>query len=282
MPLSRLTTSCLRAQQPPNPLLRSLLSSPSSPVCTPSPRRPFSELTPQHHAQAALASATRKDEPPAPSFSNPQHSQQQRPRHPPGSRVFNYQSPAPSGRGADPARNGQRQGQGQGDNSYALVREAQRRWQQGRRAHAAGQQPPRPPRPNAAAAGVLDGMLESILPPAVAPRPSSAAARPRVDFAARWAAEVKAMDRDLALAPRDAYATRVRSSLGSNAVTVALRKMKRLVHESEMRKKLFAERAHERPGLRRKRLKMVRWRRRFAGDFRRICQRANKLAGQGW
>ena len=141
-------------------------------------------------------------------------------------------------------------------------------------------------------------MLESILPPAsaLAPRPSSAAASaagltfsarataasPRVDFAARWAAEVKAMDRDLSLAPRDAYATRVRSSLGSNAVTMALRKMKRLVHESEMRKKLFAERAHERPGLRRKRLRMVRWRRRFAGDFRRICQRANKLAGQGW
>jgi hypothetical protein len=295
MPLTRaVTTSRVRAQHPPNPLLfRAFLR-----------RRLFSDLAPRSNAQAALAETARRDDPPR----QPQRQQHRGPRGGSGSRVFDFQAPPPSSAQAtDLARSGDQQ-QGLAGSSYTLVRDAQRRWQQDRRAHTTGQaRPPPPPassrasgqqqqqrRPNAAAAGVLDGMLESIFPPSSPASPSlfssstgttgtaASPTRQRLDFAARWAAEVKALDRNLSLSPRDAYATRVRSSLGSNAVTAALRRMKRLVHASEMRKKLFSERAHERPGLRRKRLRMVRWRRRFAGDFNRICQRANKLAAQGW
>jgi hypothetical protein len=273
MPLSRVTTTCLRGQQAPNPLLLSLIFSSSPAAC--SPRRHFSELSPQR-AAAAVAEA-RKPDAAAPPASAAAHA---RPRRGSGSsvRVFDFQSPRPDRTEASPQRAQQPQ-----PNSYQLARDSQRQWARDQRSHTTG-------RPNAAAEGMLDGMLESIFPPSstLPPKPSVSTMfppttpRPKLDFAARWAAEVKALDRDLSLAPSDAYTTRVRSSLGSNAITMALRRVKRLVVESEVRKKLFSERSHERPGLKRKRLKMVRWRKRFAADFKKICTRANKLAAQGW
>jgi hypothetical protein len=289
MPFSRVATSCLRTHRPPNPLLLAL----------PSRARPFSDL-PAQHADAALAEARKPDAaadgPPSQRRLRQQQQQQFRPHS--HNLNFSPRDRQPQQQQQERAAGGKEGGEAAGEgkkSSYMLVREAQRRWEQGRRTHTTGEAPPAAPRgPNAAAAGVLDGMLASIIPPASSykspaafthrePGPAPGAPlRPKLDFAGRWASEVKAMDRDLSLAPRDAYAIRVRSTLGSGAITTALRNMKRLVIVSGLRGKMHSEKSHERPGLKRKRLKMLRWRRRFAGDFRKICQRANKLAGQGW
>lgn len=43
-----------------------------------------------------------------------------------------------------------------------------------------------------------------------------------------------------------------------------------------------AQRFHERPGLKRKRLKSQRWRNRFRTGFRATCDRVTELARQGW
>lgn len=43
-----------------------------------------------------------------------------------------------------------------------------------------------------------------------------------------------------------------------------------------------AQRYHERAGMKRKRLRMVRWRRRFMGGFRATVKRVMELRGQGW
>lgn len=43
-----------------------------------------------------------------------------------------------------------------------------------------------------------------------------------------------------------------------------------------------AQRFHERPGLKRKRLKSQRWRARFRNGFQATCQRVTELAKQGW
>jgi small subunit ribosomal protein MRP21 len=42
------------------------------------------------------------------------------------------------------------------------------------------------------------------------------------------------------------------------------------------------QRFHERPGLKRKRLKSERWRRRFKQAFRATCKRVDELRRQGW
>jgi hypothetical protein len=301
MHLSRVASSSLRNQQPPNPLLKAILLSSECSNCgrTQAQRR-FSEISPQRHAQAAVAEARKDEDVPAVNVV-------ERSGHTERRAGIAYRSTMQGmGRTAPPERQPHQQA---GMNSYLFAQEARKKWQQNQRTHTTGQASAPSsgqsqwavspgnnyrtmnPRGGSPASGVLDGMLESILRPASAVAPSSAASsmfppktdsRPKLDFAARWASEVKSMDKDLSLSPRDAYTTKIRSSLGSNAMTMALRKMKRLVHESEVRRKLFQERYHERPGLKRKRLKMVRWRKRFAGDFKKICQRANKLAGQGW
>jgi len=42
------------------------------------------------------------------------------------------------------------------------------------------------------------------------------------------------------------------------------------------------QRFHERPGLKRKRLRKERWRKRFKETFKGICERVKFLGKQGW
>lgn len=51
---------------------------------------------------------------------------------------------------------------------------------------------------------------------------------------------------------------------------------------NRVRREANMQRFHERPGLRRKRLKSQRWRERFLGGFKATVERVQELRGQGW
>ncbi|KAF2864489.1 hypothetical protein K470DRAFT_208573 [Piedraia hortae CBS 480.64] len=52
--------------------------------------------------------------------------------------------------------------------------------------------------------------------------------------------------------------------------------------QNKVRKEARTQKFHERPGLKRKRLKSERWRARFKENFRSTVQMVQKLRGQGW
>ncbi|KAL6851351.1 hypothetical protein ACO1O0_008479 [Amphichorda felina] len=58
--------------------------------------------------------------------------------------------------------------------------------------------------------------------------------------------------------------------------------LNRLLREGRVKELWHRQRFHERPGLRRKRLKMVRWRKRFKGGFKATAARVCELKKQGW
>lgn len=64
--------------------------------------------------------------------------------------------------------------------------------------------------------------------------------------------------------------------------TVAFRVLDRLVKDQKVRNKYHSQRFHERPGLRRKRLKSERWRARFKAGFKATVSRVLELKKQGW
>ena len=62
----------------------------------------------------------------------------------------------------------------------------------------------------------------------------------------------------------------------------AFRNLDALCARNKVRADFNAQRFHERPGLKRKRLRRVRWRRRFKEGFRAIVAKVHKMKKQGW
>lgn len=54
------------------------------------------------------------------------------------------------------------------------------------------------------------------------------------------------------------------------------------VRKNKVSQDLMKQRFHERPGLKRKRLRRERWRARFKDGFKATCTRVRELARQGW
>ncbi len=54
------------------------------------------------------------------------------------------------------------------------------------------------------------------------------------------------------------------------------------VAQNRIRQDFQSQRYHERPGLKRKRLKSERWQRRFKRGFKETVRRVKELTGQGW
>lgn len=62
----------------------------------------------------------------------------------------------------------------------------------------------------------------------------------------------------------------------------SLRTLERIVAANRVRADTNKQRFHERPGLRRKRLRSERWRRRFKADFQATVRRVQELKRKGW
>jgi hypothetical protein len=62
----------------------------------------------------------------------------------------------------------------------------------------------------------------------------------------------------------------------------SFRLMEQLVARNKVRSTFNFQRFHERPGLKRKRLKSLRWRKRFMLGFRAAVNRVKQLKKQGW
>ena len=82
---------------------------------------------------------------------------------------------------------------------------------------------------------------------------------------------------------------RLRPSTGrtiqrTNKVTAerAFQSLHRLMAQNKVRADFNMQRFHERPGLKRKRLKSQRWRKRFKVGFQAVVKRVTELRKQGW
>jgi hypothetical protein len=91
------------------------------------------------------------------------------------------------------------------------------------------------------------------------------------------------------LSKRDEVPLKLRPSTGRTVyvqgrinVPLAFNMMSALVHQNGVARDHKTQKFHERPGLRRKRLKSSRWRNRFMKGFKAACTRATELAKQGW
>jgi small subunit ribosomal protein MRP21 len=62
----------------------------------------------------------------------------------------------------------------------------------------------------------------------------------------------------------------------------AFRLLEQSVARNKVRSDFTGQRYHERPGLKRKRLRRVRWRKRFMEGFRATVSRVKELKKQGW
>jgi ribosomal protein S21 len=62
----------------------------------------------------------------------------------------------------------------------------------------------------------------------------------------------------------------------------ALKALQRLVSQSKIKRIAREQKFHERPGMRRKRLKMARWRVRFKTGFQATTKRVREMKKQGW
>lgn len=91
--------------------------------------------------------------------------------------------------------------------------------------------------------------------------------------------------------PPSAAPMRLNSSLG-RTITVnpergmdvgrAFRALEMRCSQNQVRRQYVLQRFHERPGLKRKRLKSERWRRRFKENFRETVKMVQKMRKQGW
>ncbi|KAG9251602.1 uncharacterized protein F5Z01DRAFT_271949 [Emericellopsis atlantica] len=71
----------------------------------------------------------------------------------------------------------------------------------------------------------------------------------------------------------------VDQSLGLPA---ALKALQRLVSLSKIKRLATQQKFHERPGMKRKRLRMLRWRKRFKDGFQATTRRVREMKKQGW
>jgi Ribosomal protein S21 len=69
---------------------------------------------------------------------------------------------------------------------------------------------------------------------------------------------------------------------GDSNVAVKLRTLSALAVNNKVPQTFNRQRFHERPGLKRKRLKSERWRARFKRNFKAICGRVGDFTKQGW
>jgi hypothetical protein len=69
---------------------------------------------------------------------------------------------------------------------------------------------------------------------------------------------------------------------GGMDVSSGMRRLDMLIAINRVRSDFNSQRFHERPGLKRKRLKSVRWRSRFKASFNHVCSRVMHLKKQGW
>ncbi|KAL2204622.1 hypothetical protein CC79DRAFT_914588 [Sarocladium strictum] len=77
----------------------------------------------------------------------------------------------------------------------------------------------------------------------------------------------------------------VKNFTGPNAASsapVAINVLNKLVAQQGVRAKFNYQRFHERRGMKKKRLKMVRWRKQFKAGFRATVKRVMELKRQGW
>jgi ribosomal protein S21 len=105
--------------------------------------------------------------------------------------------------------------------------------------------------------------------------------RPKENALERWKAGVEAMDESLHLGLKTGRQMEV---VASNATDLAIKlgMLGALTSRNKVRQDERRQKFHERPGLKRKRLKRERWRKRFSTSFASICARATSLARQGW
>lgn len=80
----------------------------------------------------------------------------------------------------------------------------------------------------------------------------------------------------------DAYIGRQETIGKGVTLARALDKLNIKLALNRVRADVRKQRFHERPGLRRKRLKRERWRRRFKGGFVATVQKVQKMRKQGW
>jgi small subunit ribosomal protein MRP21 len=99
-----------------------------------------------------------------------------------------------------------------------------------------------------------------------------------------FAERVKSIDRNLRLSPRVAYRIPVNASMGSKdaALTRSLQMLDARTSRNKVVLRMRRQKFHERPGLRRKRVKKERWRKHFSMAFKNICARVSRLGRQGW
>ena len=69
---------------------------------------------------------------------------------------------------------------------------------------------------------------------------------------------------------------------GERDLERALRQLEMLCSRNGVRSQMIQQRFHERPGLKRKRLKSQRWQRRFKTGFQGVCRRVEELVRKGW
>ena len=83
------------------------------------------------------------------------------------------------------------------------------------------------------------------------------------------------------LGPSAGRSVEVDSTKGTN-LTVGFQKLDIIVGINGVRRDAKSQRFHERPGLKRKRLKSERWRRKFKDGFRAIVDKVDTMRRQGW
>jgi small subunit ribosomal protein MRP21 len=96
-----------------------------------------------------------------------------------------------------------------------------------------------------------------------------------------WANTVREMDKNRNLSSRFGCFLNVDGAKNGN-VAVRLRQLASLASSNRIAYTASRQRFHERPGLKRKRLRRERWRRRFKVTFKKICARVTHLTKQGW
>jgi hypothetical protein len=102
---------------------------------------------------------------------------------------------------------------------------------------------------------------------------------PVADPAQSYLDRLKELDHSVGLSPRLGTRIYVKNSAD---LPVKVRQLTALAIQNRIPYVANRQRFHERPGLKRKRLKRERWRRRFMGTFKKICERVTHLSKQGW
>lgn len=109
------------------------------------------------------------------------------------------------------------------------------------------------------------------------------APRPAVDDFAKAHQYKRESVMDVKLRLRPSVGRTVNCGKGSKVdLARGLQLLNSQVRKNRIQQDLFRQRFHERPGLKRKRLKSERWRARFKDGFKATCGRVRELARQGW